>query len=237
MKKSLIAIALAAMVAPAWAAEVVSSNIVGYEKITIQPGLTIVGQQFQEIGGGARNIQTIVGDNMSEGGVDTLRVWDGTEYSDYYYFSDSDDINGDGTAAWGDEDWLPVDVEIPVGTGMWIDAQNVSTLTFSGEVGTNTLDFAAGLNLIIPPQPKTINIQDIKAEGLTDGGVDTLRIWDGTEYSDYYYFAETDDINGDGTAAWGDEDWLPVDVEIPAGTGMWLDAQQGGTLTIESSAE
>ena len=203
----------------------------------MSPGLTIVGQQFQAIGGGDLNIQTILGDNMSEGGMDMLRIWNGSGYDIYNYFTETDDINGDGSAAWGNEDWEPVDVTIPAGTGMWLDAQNESTLTFSGEVGGNTVTFEGGLNLVIPPQPKTINIQDIKAEGLVEGGMDALRIWNGTSYDIYYYFADTDDINGDGSAAWGNEDWEPVDVTIPAGTGMWLDAQGAGTLTIESSAE
>ena len=207
----------------------------GYTKVSVDPGLTIVGQQFQAVGGGPLDIQTITGENLVDGGVDTLRIWDGSAYSDYYYFTADDDINGDGTAAWGNEDWEPVEVDIPAGTGMWLNSQNEASLTFAGEVAGNTLEFSTGLNLIIPPQPLELNIQDIQGEGLVDGGMDTLRIWDGSAYSDYYYFTADDDIKGDGTAAWGNEDWEPVEVTIPVGAGMWLNAQNSGTLTFPNA--
>ena len=38
------------MMAPAWGAEVVSSNIVGYEKVSLVSGFNMVGVQFVDVG-------------------------------------------------------------------------------------------------------------------------------------------------------------------------------------------
>lgn len=235
MKKTFIALALAASVAPAWAAEVVSSNIVGYNKVTVPAGMSIIGQQFVAVGGGDQSIQEIKAEGLSDGGMDAFMVWDGTAYQEYLYYTAGDDINGDGTAAWGDVDWSPVNATIPAGTGAWISTQNQATIIFAGEVGnTATVDFVAGMNLLTQPLPFDVNIQDVTAVGLSDGGMDAMMVWDGDKYEEYLYYSASDNINGDGTAAWGDVDWTPVDATLLAGRGFWLSAQGAGTLTFPS---
>ena len=216
---------------PAWAAEVVSSNIVGYNKVTVPAGMTILGQQFVAVGGEVQDIQEIKGEGLADGGMDYLLIWDGSAYSDYYYYTEADDINGDGTAAWGNLDWEPVNVEIAPGTGMWMNTQDASTVIFAGQVGSETeVSVTAGLNLVTQTLPMDIELQDVKGEGLADGGMDYILIWDGSAYADYYYYTEADDINGDGTAAWGNLDWEPVEVTLKAGNGFWFSAQNDGKL-------
>ena len=43
---------------PAWAAEVYSSNIVGYQKLSLVPGYNMVAVQFANVGGGAQDLST-----------------------------------------------------------------------------------------------------------------------------------------------------------------------------------
>ena len=221
---------------PAQAAEVVSSNIVGYTKVSVPAGLSIIGQNFSAVGGGDCNIQTIRGEGLSDGGTDMLQLWTGSGYDYCYYYSAADDINGDGSAAWGDESWTAVDLSIGSGTGMWMQSQQDATIVFAGEVGEgNTKAFSAGLTLASQTIPMDINIQDVQGEGLADGGVDMIQIWNGSSYDYYYYYSAADDINGDGTAAWGDESWTPVDVTLYAGQGFWLQTQGAGTLTFPAA--
>ncbi len=196
-------------------------------------GMTIIGQQFVAVGGGAQDIQTIKGEGLSDGGVDALLAWNGSSYDEYLYYSESDDINGDGTAAWGDLNWEAIQEPIAVGTGMWVNTQGAATITFSGEVGDVTsVAFSAGMNLITQTLPQDIDIQDVVAEGLSDGGVDAILVWNGSSYDEYLYYSESDDINGNGTAAWGDLNWEAVTATLPAGYGFWLNAQGSGTLTF-----
>ena len=233
--KTLAALALIAALgaSPAWAAEVVSSNIVGYQKVSVPAGLTIIGQQFVAIGGAPASIQTIQADGLADGGMDSIQVWTGSDYEYYSYFSASDNIKGDDTAAWGDDNWEPVDETIAAGTGFWISASDNATITFAGEVGSvNTVTVPAGLSLVTPTLPADINIQSIQADGLADGGMDSIQVWNGSEYEYYSYFSASDNIKGDGTAAWGDDNWEPVDVTLYAGYGFWVSASGDSTLTF-----
>ena len=92
--------------------------------------MTIVGQQFVAVGGENQSIQSIVGDGFADGGMDMLQVWNGSSYDDYYYYTASDDINGDGTAAWGNLDWEPVSATLYAGHGFWFSSQNEGVLSF-----------------------------------------------------------------------------------------------------------
>ena len=234
-KTALLAVALATCLGyvPAQAAEVVSSNIVGYQKVAVPAGMTIIGQQFGAVGGGTNDIQNIKADGLSDGGMDALLVWNGTSYDEYLFYSATDNIKGDGTAAWGNLDWEPIEEDVPIGTGMWANTQGAATITFSGEVGSlTTVHFTAGMNLITQTFPVDVSIQDISAEGLSDGGMDAILVWNGTSYDEYLYYSATDNINGDGKAAWGNLDWESVDATLPAGHGFWLNAQGAGTLTF-----
>ena len=42
MKKTLTLLAILAAIGPAWAADVVSSNVVGYQKLTVKKGLNLL---------------------------------------------------------------------------------------------------------------------------------------------------------------------------------------------------
>ena len=82
-------------IAPARAAEVVSSNIVGYEKITIKPGMNLIGNQFLVVGGTTfQNINEMFKDQSGfvagsgDDNADSILTWDGSAYSDIYYLDD-----------------------------------------------------------------------------------------------------------------------------------------------------
>ena len=75
---------------PAWAADVVSSNIVGYEKITLAQGYNMIGVQFAEVGGSDKILSTVGELDSAMDGVDedgdyatTMRVWTGNGYKTY----------------------------------------------------------------------------------------------------------------------------------------------------------
>ena len=149
MKKTFIALALAASVAPAWAAEVVSSNIVGYAKVSTVTGLNLIGVQFQAIGGnGVSDLNAtmapsgLVGFDWENGeGGDQMYVWDPAAqgYATIYtYAGDSvpaeitQDLGYDLSGKWMDNDMLPVDEPIPVGGAIWIESTALNgTVTFT----------------------------------------------------------------------------------------------------------
>ena len=151
-------------IAPARAAEVVSSNIVGYNKVKLQCQMTMTCASFQEVGNaaGTISIQSIVpdtsvtpidweDDDLPKGA--RLLIWNGSSYvgGTYYWTGevprdigaemeeDLDLPEGFYNNIWVDADYEPVDLMLPAGTAFWIDDANKTAtstgfITVSGEV-------------------------------------------------------------------------------------------------------
>jgi len=260
MKKTLIAIALAAMVAPAWAAEVVSSNIVGYEKLTIPANaMTIQGVQFKTVGDAVNDsvsLQSIKPEGYVENGGDWIMVWDpnAQSYTDAYYWGesadggvyDSPDENAECLGpGWGDGNQTVIDIDLNHGQGFWTKARSGGTLTVSGEVSSNnsiTIPVNA-MTLVTSTYPGELDIQKIVPAGYVENGGDWIMIWDPVNqtYIDAYYWGESADggvyDSPDENAeclgpGWGDGNQTVINITLAPGQGFWTKARLGGTLTF-----
>ncbi len=254
MKKSFIALALAASIAPAWAAEVVSSNTVGYHKVTLNQGWNMVGVQFTDVASSNKDFSTVFQLDSSFAGYDDnydfptqLRVWNGDGY-DYYGWAGTSgtDVDGDPTLdnTWTDLDAYAVSDTKEAFDGVWINAEKAGTLTVSGEVIlTNvTVQVKAGYNMICNPYPAAVPITSFGVLDASFAGYDDnydfpnqMRVWNGDGY-DYYGWAGTSgtDVDGDSTLdnTWTDLDAYATDVVLPAGAAVWLNLEKAGTITF-----
>ena len=70
MKKTLTLLAILAAIGPAWGADVVSSNIVGYEKVSLTKGYSMIGVQFVQVGGGSQDLSSVAVLDDSMAGFD-----------------------------------------------------------------------------------------------------------------------------------------------------------------------
>jgi hypothetical protein len=203
------------------AAEVGSANVVGYSKITLPANaMTIVGNQFQYIGGSAIELQDIKGVSLGEEGTDFIKIWDATTrtYMTAYYWGDSvdgvfDDVNNTPDnydddvalgAGWGDRYQTALHATIVPGQGFWMQSVAGGAVQFSGEVSTdNTITLAANqMTLVCNTLPMAIELQDIKGDGLGEEGTDFIKIWDASSrtYMTAYYWGDSvdgvfDDVN------------------------------------------
>ena len=254
MKKTLIAIALAAIVAPAWGAEVVSSNIVGYQKIDLVNQFTLVASQFSMVGNITKDIQEFIATDNNLPGLDPddgyaaqteLRYWNGTGYDTYGWDPDGDP-NVDGSDhKWVDETLAVATLDIPVGSAVWIKipSSTQSQILVSGEVkeGTSqTILLHDGFNLIANPYPTTIDIQEIQPSNELPGldpddgyaAQTELRYWNGTGY-DTYGWDPDGDPNVDGSDhKWVDEMLNVATKNIEIGKGFWIKTPNAGSVTI-----
>jgi len=208
MKKTFIALALAASIAPAWAAEVVSSNIVGYQKLSLVNGFTMIGTAFQTVGSnGQISVQEIKGSGLTgvdwsfetEAG-DTLMIWspdDQGYMTEFLYTGDTENAdmlgNGAKPGTWFDMGtYATADYTLKNGDAFWIVSSSPSaSVTIAGEVPTsaNSISLVPGFNMIANPFPVSVKVNDLfTATGLT--GVDwtfeteagdSLMIWDPSE--------------------------------------------------------
>jgi len=197
--KQLVAMAaLALLVAlPARATEVVSSNIVGYNKVALNNAYTMLGMQFQTVGNanGSLSIGQIVPDQFVNG-IDwsdddfpfgaKMMLWNGTGYAQQYYWTGEvpSDIQADlkdelelddeviYNNIWVDGDYLPVDPTLSVGTGFWIldtSADGTGKVCTSGEVKNDSVSIKLnqGYTMIANPYPVDLDLNTMTPTGLT----------------------------------------------------------------------
>ncbi|MDD4061889.1 MAG: hypothetical protein PHW08_14475, partial [Kiritimatiellae bacterium] len=206
MKKStMIAAIFAASAFSAFAADVYSSNIVGYSKLTIHPGLNMIGAGFQVVGGaGAQDMQTIFvdEDGANFGGessveADNILTWDPTAgggiggYTTYYKY-DSNGTYPEYDNIWYFQDDNEITAPIDLSTGFWYKSLSTTSIvmTVAGEVpASNTVSVTIhpGLNMVAFPFTAGFAINaavDWAASG-ADGGessveADNIITWDPT---------------------------------------------------------
>ena len=219
-----------------------SSNVVGYQKLSIPAGgyallanpFTIVGSdgetfKINDMFANDSDVSTS-GNNSSLG--DTIEVWDPTEqgYSSMYFFS----ARVTGGAAWalGATPRVATTESMEAGDGFWYRNRGSSpiSLVVSGEVATNDVEvtLAPGYTLVCNPFPADLPLNgaiDWAAAGSTAGNNsslgDTIEVWDPTEqgYSSMYFFSAR--ITGGAAWALGSTPRVATTDSIPAGSGFW----------------
>ena len=129
--------------APAWGAEVVSSNVVGYYKLNLANGYTQIGVQLQNVGDDAGTIglndlsfNGLTGYDWDAGTPgDSITIWDSASqsYAATYYWTATDPFElGIGSNVWFDESALAkANVTIPVGGSIFVFSKNGGTATFT----------------------------------------------------------------------------------------------------------
>ena len=187
---------------PAWGAEVVSSNIVGYEKITITPGLNMIGNQFLAVGGDSfQNINEMFkgSDGFIAGtgddNADSILTWNGSAYDNIYYLDDyTEPYEWYNTK---DLDNATTDT-VTTGQGFWLKHLGTEsiTATLAGEVpsdATITVTLVPGLNFVANPYPMAIcpNSDYFTVSGSVagtgDDNADSILTWNGSAYDNIYY--------------------------------------------------
>lgn len=211
-KTTLMAVALATCLGyvPAGAAEVVSSNVVGYQKITLQPGFNLIGAGFVEVGSGdsfalkdvfqgSDVASATAGGGADEG--DLIQLFDAEDQTytkEYYFFTANGAYGAEYDNKWYDvaDDSVPTDDGLTVSdlgdaTGFWYQFRGNSsvTLTTAGQVSTNsvTITIKPGFNCIVYPFPADFDFTalDWATAGATAGGGadegDLIQIFSGED--------------------------------------------------------
>lgn len=255
-KSTMIAAIFAASTLAASAADVYSSNIVGYSKLPLSTGYNMFSAQFQEVGTESIDLQDLFsagtlpdpvldGENVVWGAK--LLAWTGIGY-DIYYWSGATGLDLFGDANW-DNKWLlnegesvATGVAVLPGDGMFLQVNAASSATVAGEVvNSNSVDLAlsAGYNLVGNPYPVSIDIQGLTTTNFPDPVLDgetvvwgaQLLTWTGIGYNIYYWSGATGlELFGD--AAW-DNKWLTNEGEAIA-SGVSLDVGDGAFVWLKT---
>lgn len=257
MKKQLLFALVACAASCAWAAEVYSENVVGYTKVTVNPGFNLLGSSFVQVGSGeALDINEAIKNNGLPGLTEdmsyfntTVRLWTGNGYDTYGFITEEEAVANEWPEAsnkWLLEDFSAIAaVSVPAGDGFWVKTTGTGTITLIGQVpaaATTDVTINPGFNLVSSPYAKDINIQDVKVNGLPGLTEDssyfytTMRLWTGNGYDTYGYITAEEAIANEWPEAadkWLLEDFSAIaNVTIPAGAGFWIKTTGTGSVTF-----
>ena len=222
--------------APAWGAEVVSSNIVGYHKLDLTANdFFIGGSQFTTVGeADTIGVQDLMSSGLAEG--DSIQFFQGSSYHTFTYY----DVNFD-------EDWNEIGAgftdeetgtigtkEVSLGEAFWIKTGANTTVVFNGEVKTNatvTVSCGGGFALTAVPCPASVSLQDVKFDGIAEG--DSIQFREGNGYHTFtYYDVNFDEDWNEVGPGWTDEETgVLANLQLDLNKGFWLKAA-ADTVTI-----
>ncbi len=235
-----------AAIAPARAADVVSSNVVGYQRLTIPAeGYALLANPFTIVGsdGEQFEINDMFADDvgqsnggMNSGNADQIKPWNSAsqKYSTTFYFSSK--IN-----QWSSGSPMVATTEsLDPAAGYWYYNKGADdiTLTVSGEVSTKevTVTLVPGYTLVCNPfpAPLPLNGDDIDwvtvgaHGGMNSGAADQIKPWNSAsqKYSTTFYFSNK--IN-----KWSSGSPMVATTEsIEPGEGFWYYNKGPETITI-----
>ena len=246
------------VIPPAWAAEVYSSNIVGYQKMNLDAGWNMIGTQFVQVGGGAKALSDAMILDSSMAGFDDegtyaneLKVWKDNNYTTYGWSGSSgtdvlEDSSLDNKWLNGDLEEVP-EAELAAEDAVWIKAATAGTVLVNGEVpseDTVTVPLSIGWNMVCNPYPgtksvTTFGILSSDMAGFDEEGtfITEMKVWINGNYTTYGWSGSSGtDVLEDSSL---DNKWLNGDLEETEGTvdyghGVWIKAASTGSITFSA---
>ena len=225
-------------IAQAQSGAVYSLNVVGFQKVTVEPSaLTMPGIPFDPA---SAELNDLIGDQLTaaknEAGADNIYVWDAVaqEYKKYFLRS----TIGDKWVSYTDPNVATTDAFLNVENGFWINASAVVTqeLVLVGDVVNDavvTNNIVAGLNMISYPFSTPMSINEIGLTGGTaaknEAGADNIYVWDADsqQYIEFFFRSTV----GNKWVAYTDPNTVASNVIDPA-AGMWYNSI--GSFTWEA---
>ena len=164
-----------------------------------------------------------------------LQVWNGSNYTFYYFLSDAYvEESDEEVEGWAKGNGDYADAAIAPGTGYWyLVPKSDSTFNLPGQVlnaDSVTKDvFATKLNLVGSPYPVVLDLKDLtttvpaKPYSQRNTAALQLQVWNGSNYTFYYYLSDAyDEVLDDEFEGWakGNGDLVKGQVVDPS-YGMW----------------
>ena len=247
--------------APAWAADVISSNVVGYNKITLHPGMNMIGGLFQGVGTGEAlslngqfsNDATVSTSGYGADDADSILLFndDTQEYGKRYYFyydAEDEDAYNNKWYDTADISGEPTTDSLAGGVAGWYRYRGNSSvqICMAGEVPTNAVyqvTLHPGMNFVANPYPARIalNGNSFTVTGITSGygadDADSILLFNaGTqEYGKRYYFyydAEDEEAYNNKWYDTGDVTGEPTTDTLEPGVGFWYRHRGTSTATL-----
>ena len=226
-----------AAIAPARAADVVSSNIVGYEKLALTADdYKMGGIQFVGVGGGAVTLNDLFSSTDIPYGTEIMFLNESGSYDHFKYIEEAYD-GKDFVPGWADGDEYLVTDPVVNGSGFWVQAPEATTLTQAGQVSdeaTESITIPANdYTMVCNPFPEGFNPNEVTWSSDLAYGTEIMTS-SGDGYAHFKYIEEAYD-GTDFVPGWADGDEYLVTTPIAGnGEGFWVLAPSEVTLSVKS---
>ena len=214
--------------------------------------MNIVAAQFQTIGGGAIDVQTLVAsEDFSVEGGDWIKIYDASTrlytklfwYGVGYLYENADAPEPLAYAGWGDDSQNIADAMVDPSQGFWVQSVGGGTVLAKGEVASSgVVQIPENLMAIVAnPFPVEVSVQSVVAsEDFSVEGGDWIKLYDPTTrlytklfwYGQGYLYENADAAEPLPYAGWGDDAQNIASATINPGQGFWVQSVGGGTLTF-----
>lgn len=224
---------------PAWGAEVVSSNIVGYEKINLTANSFVMGAaQFELVGSGTGTLSDLFSASDIPYDTEIRFLNESGAYEIYQYIEDAYNVDTDEEEpGWADGYAELTTDPVSPGTGFWVKAPENHQLTQAGQVPaaeTITVTVAPGMfQMVSNPYPQAFNPNEVSWSNLDyDSEIRVLNAsgaYDIYTYIEDAYNAATDEE----TPGWADGYAELVTTDIAdVGQGFWIRSTANSDTTV-----
>ena len=262
MKKTLLIAAAALVSASAFAQTVTSANVVGYSKVELIPGYTVIHVPFSE-GTNSLDIQDVLSTSnltqaASSTSSDKILFWDnvGLKYDTYWLSNGAEGkgTNPDKVGKWIDgATGLVASNSVAPGIGFFFQRAGTTSVTnmFSGDVviaetGTNSITLLEGFSVVASPFSSEFGLNTSVTNWVAQGSIaaasstssDKILFWDnvGLKYDTYWLSngAEGKGTNPDKVGKWIDgATGLIASNSVPLNSAFFYQRVSAPTLTIE----
>jgi hypothetical protein len=187
--QSLLFTAAAMCLGAASAFGAVSSNIVGYTKVSLNSGLNLIGNTLDNKAG--NKIADVI-PSVPDG--TTVYLFNGTTFGSTQFLA-NDPENPSAGGIW------TADATLAPGTGFFIETASATTVTFVGEVlqGALSNPIPAGLSIKSSQVPQAAALDTL---GLVAGDGDTVFYYKGAAGYDSFQFLANDPANPSAGGIW-----------------------------------
>ena len=216
--------------APAQAAEVVSSNIVGYEKLNLTANSFVMGGiQFVGVGNTAVTLADLFAGEDIPFGTEIRFLNDEGRYVYYKYVADAfDEDTEEEMAGWADGDGLVASDPVLNGDGFWISSPQNYAITQAGQVdGRSSVKLtlsADDFHMVCNPFPTGFNPNEVTWSQTPPVGTEIRVLNSKGQYQYFKYQSDAfDEETEEELAGWADGDGLYVKNDIAGvGQGFWI---------------
>ncbi len=205
-----------------------AGNAVGYIRIEVPAGLSLMTVPFETIGGGEHTLGSVFGDKLGDGSQVVL-FKPGVGFESYTYVEETDPEE----SGWYKGATKSDDTSLRRGAGFWVRNQSGESVVIflSGQVpvADKAVALDTGLAIVGFSFPVAADIQEL--EGLTPEDNDQIIIFrPGVGFESYTYVEETDPEE----SGWY-KGATKAELELQPGTGFWYRRAGGNSIWLQQA--